>query len=284
MIKNYIFTVTNGRSGQATLNKYIKLYAKNCLSAFEEPNIYPVLPGILGNIEKNIRRRYFATNELLGRGKVLKAYQEQNLEYIKSIAKIRLKRIVKDASNANASTYFDISKFYVRGLYKGFNSILDNIHLVFLVRDPLLNMKSYINRNKNFFLDNSHPSSKNNILKMKGELIKEELYLWSWCETFLRYIKISKNSKVKKKVIIKTSDLEKKENVEKLFNLLDIDFSPLKKVEKINTNLEAGNIKTNIEKKDIIILKNFIKKVPREQNQLLRELKKSVNLSEKSNI
>ena len=50
MLNDYIFTVTNGRSGQATLHEYVKLYAKNCLSAFEEPNIVPMLPNLLLNI------------------------------------------------------------------------------------------------------------------------------------------------------------------------------------------------------------------------------------------
>lgn len=77
MIKNYIFTVTNGRSGQATLNKYLKLYATECLSAFEEPQISPVFPKFLNSIERKIRRRYFETHELLGRGNVLLAYQEK---------------------------------------------------------------------------------------------------------------------------------------------------------------------------------------------------------------
>ena len=30
------------------------------------------------------------------------------------------------------------------------------------------------------------------------ELMKQELYLWSWSETFLRYNKISKSKKLKK--------------------------------------------------------------------------------------
>ena len=128
---------------------------------------------------------------------------------------------------------------------------LSNFNLVFLVRDPLLNMKSYINRNKNFFLDNSHPNSENNILKIRGNLIKEELYLWSWCETLLRYFKISKSKKVNKTIIIKTSDLEDINKIEKIFYFLDIKFSKLKTLEKVNTNKEIGIRQTEIEKKDI---------------------------------
>lgn len=280
MIKNYIFTVTNGRSGQATLNKYLKLYAINCLSAFEEPNVTTILPGVLSNIEKKIRRKYLETNELLGRGKVLRAYQEKNFEYIKKIAKMRLKKINIDASKTNAFTYFDISKFYVRGLYKGFNSILNNFNLVFLVRDPLLNMKSYINRNKNFFLDNSSPSSKNNILVFRERIIKEELYLWSWCETFLRYYKISKNKKINKSIIIKTIDLDNSDLVKKAFDKLEIRYRPFKGVRKINTNEQLGILKTDISKKDIQILKQFIIKLPKNHKSLISALNSSVYFHE----
>ena len=34
--------------------------------------------------------------------------------------------------NLQVDYYFDVSKFYIRGLYKGFNSILNSISLVFL--------------------------------------------------------------------------------------------------------------------------------------------------------
>lgn len=281
MIKNYIFTITNGRSGQATLYKYLKLYSIQCISAFEEPNIVPFFSGILSDIEKKIRRKYFETNELLGRGKVLEAYQQSNYEYIKKIAYLRFDKINDDASKVNATTYFDISKFYVRGLYKGFNSILENFSLVFLVRDPLSNMKSYINRNKNFFLDNSHPNSKNNILKIKEELIKQELYLWSWSETFLRYNEISKSKKIKKNIIIRTSDLKEKKKIKNFFDFFGIKYSALKSINKVNTNEEKGYSRTEIENKDILILKSFIKKIPKNYKNLILELEKSISLNEK---
>ena len=82
-----------------------------------------------------------------------------------------------------------------------------------MVRDPLSNMKSYINRNKNFFWITLTLTQKNNILKMKEKLMKEELYLWSWSETFLRYNEISKSKKIKKNIIIRTSDLKEKKKL-----------------------------------------------------------------------
>ena len=91
------------------------------------------------------------TNELLGRGKVIKAFEENNLKFIEQIAKKRIQTIERNLIEDGADCYFDISKFYIRGLYKGFNKLLNNIYLVFLVRDPLENMKSFMNRKKDFF-------------------------------------------------------------------------------------------------------------------------------------
>ena len=59
LTKNYIFTVTNGRSGQETLYNILKKNSKNCYSAFEAPNIKPLLPSLFGDFEKKIRRKYF---------------------------------------------------------------------------------------------------------------------------------------------------------------------------------------------------------------------------------
>ena len=52
-----------------------------------------------------------------------------------------------------------------------------------------------------------------------------------------------------KKIIIKTSDLEDKNKIEKFFIFLDIKFSKLKNLEKVNTNKEIGFRKTEIEKR-----------------------------------
>ena len=66
----------------------------------------------------------------------------------------------------NSSVYFDVSKFYARGLHLGFNSLLKNYSVVLLARDPLMNMKSFLNRKKNFLLDNSLPQMPCNELVM----------------------------------------------------------------------------------------------------------------------
>ena len=85
MIKNYIFTVTAGRSGQATLHKILLQHSKSCLSAFEEPQINTIFSGFIGQLEHNFRRKFIETDELLGRGKVLTAYNTNNYQYIKKV-------------------------------------------------------------------------------------------------------------------------------------------------------------------------------------------------------
>ena len=111
---NYIFTVTNGRSGQATLFKVLQEYSNNCISEFEAPNIKPLFPWLIGDLEKKFRRKFFETNELLGRGKVIKAYEKKNYKYIEIVSRKRLFKIEKQLNRKQANCYFDISKFYIR--------------------------------------------------------------------------------------------------------------------------------------------------------------------------
>ena len=93
------------------MHKYLKLYSIQCLSAFEEPNINFILPKPFNNIEKQFRRKYIETDELLGRGKIITAYQNKNFKYIERIASIELRKISKYAKKENDNIYFDISKF-----------------------------------------------------------------------------------------------------------------------------------------------------------------------------
>ncbi|RPG87081.1 MAG: hypothetical protein CBD69_003845 [Crocinitomicaceae bacterium TMED209] len=277
MKKNFIFTITTGRSGQATLHKILKKFTLNCYSEFEAPSINPIFPFFLGDIEKKIRRKFIETNELLGRGKIITAYENNDIGYITKIAKRRLVLIERKMENLQVDNYFDVSKFYIRGLYKGFNRMLNSVSLVFLVRDPLLNMKSFYNRKKNFLLDNSLPSAKSNLLRIDiKDLSKKELYLWSWAEIFLRYKKISKSTKTSKAIMFKTEDLHSPEKIKKLFNFLNIKHTKINVIKKINTNEESGITKTIIEKDDLILLKDFIKKIPSYNIDLIRELKLSL--------
>ncbi len=277
MVKNFIFTVTTGRAGQKTLYNILQEYSIDCLSEFEAPSFKQSLPFFFGDIERKIRRKFFETDELLGRGKVLIAYNKGDYEYIEKIAKKRLKVIEDRMEKEKILNYFDISKFYIRGLYKGFNKIINAYSVVFLVRDPLFNMKSFHNRNKNFFLDNSSPTEECNLLRIKlSDLSKKELYFWAWSEIFLRYKKLSQSKKVLKSIIFRTEDLIHAKKVENLLKYLGINFNSIKKIQKKNTNYSSGFLNTKVSKEDILLLENFIDKIPSKEIELIKELKLSI--------
>jgi len=149
-MNRYIFTVTAGRSGQNTLTKLMETYVENSYVAFEQPQINYVFRGIMSNVERRFRRKFVETHELLGRGKILASFENGNTEYIELIAKQKLNTINKKMKKNNQQIYIDVSKYFARGLHVGFQNILPKFSLIHLVRDPILNMRSFLNRNKNF--------------------------------------------------------------------------------------------------------------------------------------
>ena len=150
MNRRHVFTVVAGRSGQAYLTDIFNRHVPNCYPAFEEPQVIPITKGLLGKVEHRIRRKYIETNELLGRGRVLTAYEERDSSYIEKIATKRIQSINRIMDKTGSNLYVDISKFFARGLHQGFLGILPELSLILLVRDPITNMRSFLNRNKNF--------------------------------------------------------------------------------------------------------------------------------------
>ena len=147
MSKRYFFTVATGRCGQSSLTELLNTYVVDCYAAFEEPKPALHFRGVAGNLENRFRRRFVETDELLGRGKVLTAFEENDQVFLDAIVAKRLKSINAEDS----SIYFDVSKYFARGLHKAFARACPGIGLVLLVRDPISNMRSFLNRNKHFF-------------------------------------------------------------------------------------------------------------------------------------
>ena len=73
----YYFTVTAGRCGQATFTELVNRAVPGVLALHEEPHVRPLLPRFLGDLERQFRRRFVETHELLGRGAVLDAFPPQ---------------------------------------------------------------------------------------------------------------------------------------------------------------------------------------------------------------
>jgi len=265
MKNKYIFTVTAGRSGQNTLTSIIENYAINCSVACEAPKIdYFFKKGFSSDLERMFRRRFIETHEMLGRGKVLTCFMDGNDHYIETVAKKRIDMIDKKLVDLNCSTYVDVSKFFARGLHVGFKNILPEFSLIHLVRDPVANMCSFLNRGKNFYLDNGYPSSKKNLLVLdEKNMKKSDLYLWAWCEMALRYEKIKSLDCVNSYVEIYTSKLNDHTYIDKCFNHIGLSHNKIQKNNlKLNTNIDCGYERTIVSKYDIEKFDRFLDMVP----------------------
>ena len=269
----FIFTVTAGRSGQNSLAALIEHSVANCHTGVEEPKIRPWTGGRLAAFERRFRRRFLETHELLGRGRTLKAYAAGDEVYLNRIARKRLHAIKRDLHRCQVSTYFDVSKYFGRGLHRGYLRALPRLSVVHLVRDPLKNMRSFLNRHKNFALDNAAPSSPGNLLRLSSdEWEKGELYLWAWCEMNLRYLEISAHPNTEIAVEIRTDDLYVPERMSARFDALGLSCrSPLVSA-PLNTNAAAGHGPTAVTAEDVDIFRRFVRRIPPEVMERLTYL------------
>jgi hypothetical protein len=265
MKRRYIFTVVAGRSGQAYLSDVFKRYVPNCYPAFEEPQINRIFKGRMGAAEQRLRRKYFETHELLGRGKVLTAFEENDFAYIEKIAMKRIQSIDRILMQTSSSLYVDVSKFFARGLHQGFIAILPKLSLIRLLRDPVANMRSFLNRDKNFFLDNNSPESFSNMLRLdSNNMEKGELYLWIWCELYLRFNQMVKSSKVVKHIDIRTERLDDTSYLDKVLDSLEVDHRPIEKGVHLNTNACKGFGETKVTEEDIETFDRFLNRLPKD--------------------
>ena len=260
---SYIFTVVAGRSGQATLTEILRRHVPGCFPAFEAPSPALRLPGRLGQLEHRFRRRFIETNELLGRGKVLDAFERGDIEYLETIARKRLRMIRRDLARSGAHIYFDVSKFFARGLHVGFCRALPKIGLLRLVRDPVANMRSFLNRSKNFRLDNSLPDAPSNILRLDSrDMAPGELYLWAWCEIYLRFDRMVEAGGVACSAEMRTELLDDPVHVEAALRNLGLDFTTVRPVGHLNTNIGQGFRETRIDVDAVATFERFMARLP----------------------
>jgi hypothetical protein len=263
--ERFIFTVSTGRCGQASLTNLLAIHVPRCYAAFEEPQLRSVLPGPLRPIERHFRRRFVETHELLGRGRVLQAFERGDQDFIDRIVARRLKLILRTMERRRVDVYFDVSKFFARGLHAGFCKVIGRYALVNLVRDPVQNMRSYLNRNKNFFLDNNSPAAKSNILCLEGTShSKGELYLWAWFEMNLRFHAMKGRPEVSAAVEIRTERLGDAAYMSGARNALGLDCARFEPQPALNTNVQNGFVETRVSFDDVRTFERFAERVPRE--------------------
>ncbi len=268
--RRYIFTVCAGRSGQNSLTHLLQHSVPGCLPLFEAPQANIRFSGRLASWERNFRRRFVETDELLGRGRILQAYHEGNDDYIAGIAAKRLRQIDREMTAKKASIYFDVSKYFARGLHVGFATNLARFSVVLLVRDPILNMRSFLNREKNFYLDNSRPDAPRNTLRMAADnMQKGELYLWAWCEMYLRFLKMAADDQVDAATIIPTSRLEDKDFMTSALGQISLAHEPLVTSVARNTNASLGFRSTQMLERDVDLFHGFVEKLPGKARQAI---------------
>ncbi|MBM3527034.1 MAG: hypothetical protein FJX62_02990 [Alphaproteobacteria bacterium] len=263
MSARFVFTVATGRCGQASFAELINRHVPNAYAAFEEPQVRPVLPGVLGDAERHFRRRFVETDELLGRGRVLQAFASGDDDYIERVARRRLGQIQRQIAGMGKSAFVDVSKFFARGLHIGYGRCTPKFGLVLLVRDPLKNMRSFLNRDKNFYKDNGPlDSARNQLCLDPARLEKGELYLWAWCELYLRFLAMREMPQVTHSAVIRTDDLTDNERMAGHLRALGLEFDSLTPVPAMNTNSESGRMPTRVTAEDVRTFDRFRERLP----------------------
>jgi len=261
--KTIIFVVSPGRSGQSSFAKILEQAFPAAYVGFEEPQISYVLPRQFAYFERKFRRRFLETNELLGRGRVLKAFENQNKKKLRSFGLAKHDWILSKMRQKNAALGFEVNKHFLHGLHIGMADLPETkFKMIQLVRDPIENMRSFLNRNKNFFLDNSSPGCQHNELTLDPKkLSKGQHYLHAWCECYLRAEKFCANQKIEL-LSIKTRELQNPDKIQSLLKRTGLPYQSISNYEKTNTNQSKGLGKTVVKSSDIEEAKLFWKMVP----------------------
>ncbi len=257
--QTFIFVVSAGRSGQSNFSQLLAQAYPTSYVAFEEPQLRYILPNFLNWPERKFRRAFIETDELLGRGRVLTAFSQNDRPLLELYGLKKFNWLRNKMSNQGCDICFEVNKHFLHGLHVGMESVIrPNHQVVHLVRDPLLNMRSYLNRNKNFYLDNGAPDCEFNEIKLDPSLLtKGQHYLHAWCECYLRANRFAEKHKINKHTLL-TQDLTDMKKMNIFFKKLCLPHEIIKPVEKTNTNQEQGFGETQLRDQDISDALNFL--------------------------
>lgn len=269
----YIFTATAGRSGQNYFSDLLRRHVPGSLVCFEEPQVRPILPRPLDSYERRFRRRFVETHELLGRGKVLEAFVAQDDAALARMAARRLAWIERQIARAGADCYIDVSKYFIRGLHLPLTKMLPSTTLIRLLRDPVRNMRSFLNRGKNIYLDNNRPDAAANCLQLDPETLSHgEFYLWAWCEVYLRAQALLESGDVVSLVDIRTEELTDVVAMTRHLKALNLAHTPLSTQGSMNDNVSQGFGMTVVSPEDIATFDKFRDRLPAEIRRRLAYL------------
>ena len=268
MIGRYLYTVFTGRAGGEQTTEIFEKSVSDCIARNEFPGYMPTLPGAFGTMQRQFHRKFIETDELLGRGNVIDAFVRGDSRYIEKVARLRFEMIWAEMRKMEAQIFIDVSKNISRGMHTVIDQIIPEYSVLLIVRDPIANMRSFLNRRKKFLLDNNMPDhSCNEFVIDSAGFEKGEFYLWMWCEIQLRYQKIISSTCVDKTAILRTEDINDSEKIKEVFEELQLSFQDITINPPKNTNIKAGYGPTKVCDSDIRLFEKFLKRIPHEIKQ-----------------
>jgi hypothetical protein len=259
----YIFAVYTGRAGGEQTTQFFQRNVIGAVARNEYPSYSPTLPSPFDQWQRKFHRNFIESDELLGRGKVIHAFVQNDKNYIEKIARRRWMMIQREMEKPGSEVFFDISKAISRGMHTVLDQFIPSYSVLFIVRDPIRNMRSFLNRGKNFLLDNNLPDDNCNELVMNStNFHKGEFYLWMWCELHLRYQRILSSPNVAKTAILRTENMNNVESMKIVLDSLDLPYGKLSIELPTNTNIRSGYSPTLVTESDVRIFEKFIARVP----------------------
>ena len=264
--ENYIYTACTGRCGQHSLGDFISRYALNTLVEVEPPQLLYPNNAPFGNYLRNFQRKWVFTDEMLGRGKALQWYRDGDRDSLTRLSRARLDRVGRLCRKQKSQTYFEVSKFFIRTYYMATHEIKPDIGILILKRDPMNNAKSFVNRHKDFRLDNLLPHERNVILKMDGKHFSPyQLYLWQWCELELRTRQFISSRNISRFYELYNSDLNDPVKICDMLDFFSVEHQPfdeMPSLQPINTNIENGFNHTVLTAEDFMDFVEFLDMLP----------------------
>ena len=223
------------------------------LAEVEPPGLIYPNHWALGNWLRNAQRRWIVTDEMMGRGSALDWYAGNKHIELRNLSASRLQRVARLCDRLNKKHYFELSKFFIRTYFEATYSLRSDIGILFLHRDPLYNAKSYVNRRKNFFLDNQSPITQNVLISINPDLLsKFQIYLWSWCEVEIRFRRFVRQNKIKRCFELSSVDLLDPKiffSMLDFFSITHLQHSDFVNVSPENSNEQASYGQTKITQK-----------------------------------
>ena len=264
--ENYIYTACTGRCGQHSLGDFINRYALNTLVEVEPPQLLYPNNAPFGNYLRNFQRKWVFTDEMLGRGKALQWYRDGDSDSLMRLSRARLDRVDRLCRKQKSQTYFEISKFFMRTYFIATHEVKPDIGILILKRDPMNNAKSFVNRHKDFRLDNLLPHERNVILQMDGKHFSPyQLYLWQWCELELRTLQFISSRNISRYYELYNSDLNDPVKICDMLDFFSVEhqrFDVMPLLQPINTNIENGFDHTVLTVEDFMDFEEFLDMLP----------------------